>query len=181
MVSVLELSQELERRKQTVFKVIRRLGLDVVKQPSADSRGQLIAYISASDAEQVRAELQQVAAPPRNQQDTELSPSEAERGYFYLIALEPQHDQGRFKVGFASVLGERIQKHRCSAPLLELVASWPCKRLWEKTAIDAVAYDCERIHTEVFRTDSIEQIRERCERFFAMMPSVPARGISGAP
>ena len=181
MVSVLDLSQELDRRKQTVFKVIRRLGLEVVKHPSAYSRGQMIAYVSAPDADRVRAALRQTTPSAAAGSDVELSPSEAELGHFYLIALEPHHDRGRFKVGFASVLGERIQKHRCSAPLLELVASWPCKRLWEKTAIDAVAYDCERIHTEVFRTAEIELVRERCERFFALMPNVPVRGATGAP
>ncbi|WP_291226625.1 hypothetical protein [Dokdonella sp.] len=181
MISVLDLSAELGRRKQTLFKVIQRLNIDVVKQPGIDSRGQIIAFVTPDDAQRIRDELALRAALPSTSRSAQIMPSDAELGYFYLIALEPEHDKGRFKVGFATVLGERIQKHRCSAPLLELVASWPCKRLWEKTAIDAVTFDCERIHTEVFRTHDFDAIRERCEQFFSIMPAVPSRGSRGAP
>ncbi len=38
--------------------------------------------------------------------------------------------------------------------------------LWEKTVIDCVSQDCERIYTEVFRTESIDEIQARSEEFF---------------
>ena len=60
----------------------------------------------------------------------------------------------------------------CSAPFAEVVATWPCKRLWERTAIECVSDGSERIHTEVFRTASLVSVREKCERFFALMPKV---------
>ena len=45
-------------------------------------------------------------------------------------------------------------------------------RLWEKTAIDCLAYDGDKLHTEVFRVDDAEEIVSRAERFFALMPAL---------
>ena len=95
-----------------------------------------------------------------------------DRGVFYLIQLEPCHDPGRFKVGFASNLSERLRDHRCSAPLATVLAKWPCRPLWEKTAIDCVTQSCEQIHTEVFRTDDISAVQQRCEQFFSLMSDI---------
>ena len=59
-----------------------------------------------------------------------------EQGVFYLLLLETEHDPSRFKVGFEISLSERLRALRCSAPLLEVVKTWPCKSLWERTAIE---------------------------------------------
>jgi len=178
-VSVVDLASQVGRRKQSIFKVLARLNIQTTKQRSASNRGQLIAYITSHEAQLVLAELNSRADSESKNADVraaDIAVLDAELGVFYLLALEPQHDPGRFKVGFATNLTERLQKHRCSAPLLKVVAHWPCKRLWEKTAIDAVTFNCERIHTEVFRTDSIASVTERCEQFFALMPKVIAGG-----
>ena len=95
-----------------------------------------------------------------------------EVGVFYVIQLEPEFDPGRFKVGFAAGMSERLRQLRCAAPFIAVARTWPCRRLWEKTAIESVAAGCERLHTEVFRTGSLEEIIGRCERFFAVMPPV---------
>ena len=177
-VSVLDLADQIGKRKQTIFKVLSRLNIQTTKQRSAGSRGQLIAYITPQEAQLVVAELSARSESENTKADNraaDIAVLDAELGVFYLLALEPQHDPGRFKVGFAISLAERLQKHRCSAPLLKVVKHWPCKRLWEKTAIDAVTFGCERIHTEVFRTDSIATVAERCEKFFAIMPTVITR------
>jgi hypothetical protein len=44
--------------------------------------------------------------------------------------------------------------------------------LWEKTAIDCVTEGCKQLHTEVFRTQSIEPVLQRCEQFFSLMPKL---------
>ena len=103
------------------------------------------------------------------EQSSEWSP---EQGVFYLLLLEPDHDPGRFKVGFAVSLPERLRQLRCSAPFATVVGSWPCKSLWEKTAIECASCGCERLHTEVFRTVALETVIERCNQFFALMPSL---------
>ena len=176
-VSVLDLAAQIGKRKQTIFKVLARLNIQTTRQRSSDSRGQLIAYVSAEDARRVADAFK--VEPSVSRQPTgpaEIAISDAEIGVFYLLILEPEHDPGRFKVGFAVNLSERLQKHRCAAPLLQVVKAWPCKRLWERTAMDAVTVGCQRIHTEVFRTDSIAAVTDRCDRFFAAMPSMPNKG-----
>jgi hypothetical protein len=42
--------------------------------------------------------------------------------------------------------------------------------LWEKTAIDCVTEGCKQLHTEVFRTQSIEPVLQRCGQLFNLMP-----------
>ena len=96
-------------------------------------------------------------------------------GVFYLLHLEPEHDPNRFKVGFASNLDERLRQHRCSAPLAQIVKTWPCRRLWEKTAIACVTEGCDQLHTEVFRASSLAAVEAKCSQFFALMPLVSTR------
>lgn len=160
-------------RKQAVFKVLARLGIETVKRPgnSKMNRGQLIAYVFNVDAQRFTEQIRSVAAANRStvEEDGPVA-AIAEQGVFYLMQLEPEHDPGRFKVGFATSLPERLRTLRCSAPFTTVLATWPCKNLWEKTAIDCVTQGCERLHTEVFRTESIDGVRQRCERFFELMP-----------
>ncbi len=168
-ISVKDAAAELGKSKQHLFKILKRLGIESVKSKSPDSHGQKIAYISNQDYQLLREHLD---SPAVSDSASELSPSA--HGYFYLIQLEPNHDPGRFKVGFATSVEERLRSHRTAAPLSELVKAWPCKLLWEKTAIDAVTVGCERLYTEVFRTDSLQQVETRCQDFFDLMPSLEA-------
>jgi hypothetical protein len=93
-----------------------------------------------------------------------------------LLLLEPEYDPGRFKVGFAGSLSERLRALRCSAPFIKVVQTWPCKMLWERTAIECVTEGCMQLHTEVFRTQSIEPVLQRCEQFFNLMPKLKESG-----
>lgn len=173
-ISVIDLATQYGMRKQTVFKILARLGIETLKRPgnSKTNRGQIIAYISGDDAQRFAEEIRTMAVAGRCAAD-EDSPNAAiaEQGAFYLLQLEPDHDPGRFKVGFATSLPERLRTLKCSAPFATVIASWPCKNLWEKTAIDCVTQGCERLHTEVFRTTSIDGVRQMCERFFELMPN----------
>ncbi len=161
--------------KQTIFKVLKRLRIEPTKRLGANSRGQVVAYITQEEARIVVDALRSGrssgacgGADPASVAEVLLD----EQGVFYLLSLEPKNDPGRFKVGFAASLPERLRQLRCSAPFIEVVATWPCKRLWERTAIDCVSEGCERIHTEVFRTASLTSVREKCERFFNLMPKI---------
>lgn len=93
-------------------------------------------------------------------------------GCFYIIQLEPDLDPGRFKVGFTTELDGRLRKHRCSAPFSVVIRSWPCRRRWEPTALDAVADGAERLHTEVFRVPDIGIVLAQAQRFFSVMPDL---------
>jgi hypothetical protein len=146
---------------------------------STSNGGQLISYITDEEFHRVIGELETSKGydPESNDEnDASLGVILAEQGVFYLMLLEPDYDPGRFKVGFAVSLSERLRALRCSAPFIEVVRTWPCKRLWERTAIECVTEGCDRLHTEVFRTQSMESIVDKCEQFFGLMPKLPSKG-----
>ena len=70
-----------------------------------------------------------------------------------------------------------MRHHKVSAPFSKLVRTWPCKALWERTAIDCIADDCEQLGPEVFRADNIQDITDRADQFFALMPTL-SRGAA---
>ena len=174
LISVKEFAESNGLLKPTVFKVLKRLDIETIKsRGGSQNHGQTIAYITEHDARMVLEAL----ASSRNSQDEQEGdatefPDAAlyDIGVFYLLRLEPEHDPSRFKVGFANNLNERLRHLRCSAPYTQVVKTWPCRRLWEKTAIECVTDGCERLHTEVFRALSLETIEEKCAEFFALMP-----------
>lgn len=165
VISVIDAAKELGMRKQTLFKKLKKLKIQSFKERSENHKGQVISYILREDLKQVKDF--ELASPNKEVESLETIIGE---GFFYLIQLEPEFDKGRFKVGFAKNVNERLRDHRCSAPFARLIKKWRCKSLWEKTAIDCVAQGCERLHTEVFRTDNLKMIIDRCDSFFQLMP-----------
>lgn len=102
---------------------------------------------------------------------THFVPASNGDGYFYVIQLIPELDPHRIKVGFASDANARLDAHRTSAPTAELVLTWPCKRCWEKSAIDCATKEgCELIRGEVFTCKDIDALVARCDTFFQIMP-----------
>jgi hypothetical protein len=176
LISVKEFAQDNGLLRQTVFKVLKRLGIDPSKsRGGSHNRGQTISYITDQHARLVLEALASSRNFQNGQEGEETEFPEAtlyDIGVFYLLRLEPEHDANRFKVGFASNLNERLRQLRCSAPYTQVVNTWPCRRLWEKTAIECVTDGCERLHTEVFRALSLETVEERCAQFFALMPQL---------
>lgn len=175
LIAVRDVAAEHGKHKQTLFKVLKRLGIETTKQRAATGKNQLVAYITQDDYQRLSAEflvLNNGADPEEGEVEGAEGLVPVEEGIFYLIQLEPDLDPGRFKVGFAASLPERLRHLRCSAPFACLVLSWPCRRLWEKTAIECVSHGCQRLHTEVFRTTSLDDVVRRCEGFFAIMPPI---------
>ena len=163
-IAVSEVASALGKRKQSIFKIIKRLGIEKRFEKSDAAGGQKIAYISGGDFEIVKEHVQSSGK-------TSSIPflDSASGGVFYLIRLEPEHDPTRFKLGFTSNIDERLRSHRTVAPYSKVIKTWPCKPLWEKTAIESIARGCEKVHTEVFRGE-VEVILDRCEQFFMLMP-----------
>lgn len=173
LIAVVDLASQYGKRKQTLFKIVKRLGIVPHKKSSATSRGAHLSYISAADAQRVINQLQSGRAASNGSGTSSTRTQQSlgtEDGVFYLLQLEPDHDPGRFKVGFAINLSERLRALRCAAPCLKVIRHWPCKQLWEKTAIDCVTNGCQQLHTEVFRTQSIESVIGKCDHFFELMP-----------
>ena len=175
LISVLDVAAQHGKRKQTVFKILKRLGIETTKQRSSAGRNQLVAYITKEEFKLVRGELLSIlTGDESDDEDLNGIESAVDQGVFYLIQLEPEFDPGRFKLGFTTSLPERLRHLRCSAPFAKLIRSWPCQVMWEKTAIDSVSAGCERLHTEVFRAVSLDEVAVKCDRFFAVMPSLSA-------
>ncbi len=172
MISVIEAGRQLERRKTTIFKVMKRLGIHAQKRRDSNHGNQVVAYLTQANFIRVKEAL--IAAISDKNKEGEGDNGDAfisaEIGVFYLIQLEPEHDPLRFKVGFAANISERLRALRCSAPFSTVVKSWPCRRLSEKTAIDCVTFGSDRLHTEVFRCSSLETVIAKCEQFFGLMP-----------
>jgi hypothetical protein len=172
-LSVIDIASHHGFLRPTLFKTLKKLGIETRKERSSSNAGQAIAYITQEDYQRLIARLA-VTTKRENEKDDGEDEEQwsIEFGVFYLIRLEPEIDPGRFKVGFAGSMPERLRQLRCSAPFASVVQTWPCSRLWEKTAIDSVAAGCEKLHTEVFRASSLDEIIVRCERFFSIMPLV---------
>jgi hypothetical protein len=168
LISVIDVAKEAGKIRQTIFKKLKRLGIEPIKQRSSSAKGQLISYITKKEAKYVLSEINNAST---NSEVDSLIKNPA-TGVFYIIQLEPEYDSGRFKVGFTSSIEERMRTHRCSAPYAEVLKTWPCKLLWEKTIIEAVCKNCEQIHTEVFRTNEISDVISSCNKIFELMPII---------
>lgn len=162
LISLGDIAKSHGRGRQTIHKIVRRLGISTVKATSENARGQKVSCITMEDYTKLEQHLTQPKQENKNQNES--------GGVFYLVLLEPELDPGRFKVGFTADINERMRSHRTVAPLLKVIRTWPCKLVWEKTVIECVTSCCERIHTEVFRTDDIQKVIERADRFFNLMP-----------
>jgi hypothetical protein len=176
-IAIVDLADDLQVRKQRIFKVLPRLGIRPTQRREATRGNQNVATVSQAEAAAIRSEIERSSdsLSGSNARSGILAAFSAnDVGFFYLIQLEPEHDSGRFKVGFTMDLDGRLQKHRCSAPFARYVTTWPCRRVWERAAIDCVTTGCEQLHTEVFRAASMEEVSARAQTFFTMMPNLEA-------
>ncbi len=172
LISIIDIARTHGRRKQAIHHIVRKLGLNVENVVGERTRGQKASHIAVRDYETHRSQFD---APHRAANLVSASDSPTPNAVFYVILTEPELDPGRFKLGFSVNLEERLRHHRTAAPFSELVRQWPCKALWEKTAIDCVSDGCQQLGPEVFRADSIEDVIRRADQFFDLMPTLAER------
>jgi len=126
------------------------------------------AGINPGSASQIGVELR------RKLIDKEPSPGSNGNGYFYIIDLIPDAPElNRLKFGFTKHVDHRLEEHRTAAPTAQVLKSWPCKRVWEQAAIDALGRHENQIRTEVFDVRDVDAVIHKGEQFFLMMPEVP--------
>ena len=167
LISVSEIAKLHARHRSAIHKVITRLRIETKLIRSEVARGQKAIFISREDYELLKTEIESdqvrvvgtIEAPDWN-------------GFLSIMQLEPEFDPGRYKIGFATSVEDRLRSHRTSAPFATVVRWCPCKLMWEKTAIESITRNCKKLHTEVFRTADIIRVVERGERFFEVMPKL---------
>jgi len=169
-VSLKALAAELGMDRSHARRYVLNLGITPTKRRTPESGGQLALTVSASEAALIRRtrDEQGFSATQR--------PVENEIGYFYFIQLVPEFDPRRIKLGFADSVQSRLQQHRTSAPTAKLLKSWPCRRSWERTAIDAVAAaGGTLILNEVFEFLDLDASIQRADQFFSLLPKPSSR------
>ena len=176
-VSLKELAEELGMDRSHARKYVLNLGLKPVKRRTPDSGGQPALTVSAEEAEFIRRTRKEQGFLGSGTVVT------SEAGFFYVIQLVPDLDPNRVKLGFADSVETRLSQHRTSAPTARILKSWPCKRSWERTVIDALAAVGGRlILNEVFEFSDMEAVLRRAEDLFALLPDpstkVPLSGNS---
>jgi len=128
-IAIVDLADDLQVRKQRIFKILRRLDIRPTQRREPNRRNQNVATVSPSEAAAIRAEIVRSSDPTVTASNYSPGSSAVyfanDVGFFYLIQLEPDHDPGRFKVGFTMDLDSRLQKHRCAAPFAHYLKSWP--------------------------------------------------------
>jgi len=165
-VTLKKLAQEFGMDKGNLRKYVRRMGFDPVKIRTAESRRQLTSALTESDAEAVR-ELRE------SQGFITTVPISDGDGSFYVAQIVPDLDPSRIKLGFARDADARLRAHKTSAPTARLLKVWPCKRVWERAAIDcAASHSCAPISNEVFSCQDLESLLGACDDFFGLMPQL---------
>ncbi len=164
-ISLKALAAELGMDRSNARRYVLRLGVKPQKRRTPESGGQLTLTVSASEAEFIKSR--------RNEQGflDSAKPVQNEAGFFYIIQLVPELDPKRIKLGFADDVNVRLSQHRTSAPTAAVLKSWPCKRSWESTVIDALAsVGGKLILNEVYEFEDVQSLLKHAEQLFVLLP-----------
>jgi hypothetical protein len=74
------------------------------------------------------------------------------------------------KLGFADDAGARLTQQRTAAPTAKLLKTWPCKRSWEFTVIDALPTgSCKLILNEVCECLGLARLLAHGDQLFVLL------------
>lgn len=159
-----QLAEELNVSDSTIIRTVQRENLSYVVVRS--STGKKTNVLDRETADLVRKAL-------RTDVPLDIETPEVSHGRFYVILLFPELSNNIVKLGFSTDLERRLQEHRTLVPMLELLRSWPCKRVWEQTAIDCVTrIGCNQLGPEVFDSANVDGLLSRCDAFFQCLPDL---------
>ncbi len=169
-VPVKHLARELGMDRSHARRYVLQLGVVPQKRRTADSGSQLTLTITAQEAEYVRnTRREEGFGSDGKAVDTSV-------GVFYVVQLVPELDPNRVKLGFAEGVVGRLAQHRTAAPTAKILKTWPCKRSWEQTVIDALANaSCRLILNEVYECCDIEKLLALGDQLFQLLPDPQKR------
>lgn len=169
-ITLKDLAAEFGIHHSNVRPYLRKCGIKTQRRRTPNSRNQLTDTLSREEADFVRAKRREEGYLGS------LKPVEGDVGLFYVIQLVPELDATRIKLGFANDISTRMIQHRTSAPTARVLKTWPCKRSWESTVMDAlVACDCQLIANEVFECSDIQALLARGDALFGLLPEPSLR------
>lgn len=164
-VSIKELAETMGMDRSHARRYILALGYSPHKRRTPDSHNQLTLALPRSEAEAVLAKR-------REQGFIGGGSVVSDRGFFYVIQLVPEIAPQRIKLGFATNVSDRLQQHRTAAPTAALLKCWPCRGVWERTAMDCMTREgCRLIANEVFECDQLDSLVCRGDKLFQQLPA----------
>ena len=96
--------------------------------------------------------------------------AQADDGNFYLMSLCPDISLRRVKLGFSRNVENRKNNFTTVCPTVQVIKTWPCKFSWEKAVIAMATKDYVAIGEEVFDVASVEEITDKLDKIFSMLP-----------
>lgn len=167
-ISLRELSEKFNLDKSNVRKYVLKQGFSFVKIRTPETKGQLTLALTIEDAEIIieMRKSQGFLIDNKNRVSNDNG-----NGFFYIIQLIPELMKNRVKLGFATNIENRLRAHKTSAPTATLVKSWPSDKEWERSAMASITrIDCKCIGGEVFECENLNELTERADIFFGIMP-----------
>jgi hypothetical protein len=134
----------------------------------SSSRG---SYVSLYSPQQLQAILQLGKESGFNISADKFTQVPISFGYLYAIQLEPKSSPNRIRLGFTVNTTARLARLQAATPTAILLKRWGCRRTWKGAAIDSITRtDCKVVASNVFEFASLEELIERGNAFFALMP-----------
>jgi hypothetical protein len=165
-VTLKALAQELRVNRTTIRRYARAKGICVLQVRTLDSGNQKVDALPVEDADRLR----QMRADEGFTGDDQVGPVGA--GWFYVIQPVPEYDPQRVKLGFATVVQQRLDTYRTICPRAEVLRVWSCQQAWEHTAMASITREgCAQEGAEVFLCTDIGGLLERADAFFKLMPA----------
>ncbi|NEX23401.1 hypothetical protein G3480_24425 [Thiorhodococcus mannitoliphagus] len=169
-ISLKQLAEEIAMDRSHARRYVLGLGIEPKKRRTTESGGQLTLTVSHEESEFIKQKREEHGFLGSSK------PVEKEVGSFYVIQLIPELDDKRIKLGFADDINQRLAQHRTSAPTAKVLKSWPCKRSWEKTVIDALScIGGKLILNEVFEFSDVERVIDHADKLFSLLGAPSAR------
>jgi len=164
-ISIKRIAETLGISKDYALRLVKRRKDELGITPVYKQRNAV--FLSREDADLLIANYE----PRRSASETSAAiSSKSGFGFFYVIQLHPDDLPSRLKIGYSESIQVRLSDHRTTAPTLQLLGKWPCKRVWEDAARASITRDsCQHIGGEVYDGEP-EQFIRRASAFFELMP-----------
>lgn len=166
MELIVHLAEELGVSVKQIHAVVADAGMVLIDLKSGNSF--VRKALAEDDAQAVRMLVRLTGAQPKQNSPSQDKPSN-QQGWFYVVQPVPAVPN-QIKLGYTNNLNRRLGEYRSSCPYARIAAQWPCLRRWEKTAMDAMTFDCTQLGAEVYDVPDVGKLIQLGERFFGLLP-----------